>query len=113
MPAHWRMDTWWTGDSFKDWAQVESHGKAGAMGLIFSSIPFPLDPAKSREMVEARHKETNAGTFGFAKYRANAVPYFEHINMGEQYVPDLTYFNDEWRTRVSAAFPTAKRFRIS
>jgi hypothetical protein len=108
MPAHWRMDTWWTGDSFKDWAQVESQGKAGAMGLIFSSLPFPLDPAKSREMVEARHKETNAGTFGFAKYRANAVPYFEHINMGEQFVPELTYFNEEWRTRVSKGLSYGK-----
>ena len=59
------------------------------MGLIFSSIPFPLDPAKSKQMVDARHLETNAGIFGFDKYHANAVPYFEHINMGEQFVPEL------------------------
>ncbi|BDI32085.1 hypothetical protein CCAX7_41360 [Capsulimonas corticalis] len=108
MPEHWRMDTWWTGDSFKDWAQIESEGKAGAMGLIFSSLPFPLDPPKSHEMVEARHKESNATIFGFDKYRANAVPYFEHINMGEQFVPELTYFNEEWRTRVSRGLSYGK-----
>lgn len=98
----WRMDTWWTGDSFKDWAQLESKGGAGNMGLIFSSIPFPLDPAASRRMVAERHKEASAilGVAG-PKYRANAVPYFEHINMGEQFATELTYFSDEWRTRVS------------
>lgn len=104
----WRMDTWWTGDSFKDWAQVESQGHAGDEGLIFSSIPFPLDPAKSREMVEARHRETNAGIFGFDKYHANAVPYFEHINMGEQFVPELTYFGEDWRTHVSRGLSYGK-----
>jgi len=101
MQPHWRMDTWWTGDSFKDWAQIESKGKAGNMALIFSSLPFPLDPAVSKQMVDARHQESNATIFGFDKYKANAVPYFEHINMGEQFVPELTYFNEEWRTRVS------------
>ena len=103
-----RMDTWWTNDSFQDWAQVESQGHAGAMGLIFSSIPFPLDPAKSRAMVEARHTETNATIFGIRKYRANAVPYLEHINMGEQFVPELTYFGEEWRTRVSRGLSYGK-----
>ncbi len=97
----WRMDTWWTGDSFKDWAQVESEGHAGDEGLIFSSIPFPLDPEKSKAMVAARHQESNGGIFGINKYHANAVPYFEHINMGEQFVPELTYFGDEWRTHVT------------
>lgn len=108
LPPGWRMDTWWTGDSFKDWAQVESEGHAGDMGLIFSSIPFPLDPAKSRQMVEARHEETNATIFGFDKYHANAVPYLEHINMGEQFVPELTYFGEEWRTRVSRGLSYGK-----
>ncbi len=97
----WRMDTWWTNDSFQDWAQIESQGHAGNMGLIFSSLPFPLNPSTSKQMVEARHKETNAHIFGVSKYRANAVPYFEHINMGEQFVPELTYFGDEWRTQVT------------
>lgn len=104
----WRMDTWWTNDSFQDWAQVESEGHAGNMGLIFSSLPFPLNPAKSRQMVEERHKQTNAEIFGFAKYRANAVPYFEHINMGEQFVPELTYFGDEWRTQVTRGLSYGK-----
>ena len=105
----WRMDTWWTGDTFKDWAQVESKGKAGDMGLIFSSIPFPLDPIKSREMVQARHQESS-GILGAAspKYRANAVPYFEHINMGEQFAPEMGYFAEEWRTRVSRGLSYGK-----
>ncbi|MGI4787715.1 MAG: glycoside hydrolase domain-containing protein [Janthinobacterium lividum] len=105
---HWRMDTWWTNDSFQDWAQVESEGHAGNEGLIFSSIPFPLDPAKSKQMVDARHQQTNSGIFGFAKYRANAVPYFEHINMGEQFVPELTYFDEDWRTHVSRGLSYGK-----
>jgi hypothetical protein len=104
----WRMDTWWTNDSFQDWAQVESEGHAGNEGLIFSSIPFPLDPVKSRQMVEARHQQTNAAIFGFSKYRANAVPYFEHINMGEQFVPELTYFDEDWRTHVSRGLSYGK-----
>ena len=36
-----------------------------------------------------------------ASYHANAVPYFEHINMGEQFAPEMDYFSEEWRTRVS------------
>ena len=111
----WRMDSWWTNDSFQDWAQVESKGGAGDMGLIFSSIPFPLDPTKSREMVEARHRTTNGHIFGFEKYRANAVPYFEHINMGAQFAPELNYFGDEWRTNVSRGLsygPTLSDFMI-
>ncbi len=108
LQSGWRMDTWWTGDSFKDWAQVESKGHAGNMGLIFSSIPFPLDPAESRRMVEARHQETNKAIFGFDKYHANAVPYFEHINMGEQFVPELTYFGEDWRTQVSRGLSYGK-----
>ncbi len=94
----WRMDSWWTGDSFQDWAQVESKGHGS---LIFDSIPFPLDAQKSRQMVEQRHRESNASIFGIDKYRANAVPYFEHINMGAQFAPELNYFGDEWRARVS------------
>ncbi len=107
LQPNWRMNTWWTGDSFKDWAQVESEGHAGDEGLIFSSLPFPLDPAKSKQMVDARHLETD-GIFGVARYHANAVPYFEHINMGEQFVPDLTYFGDEWRTHVTRGLAYGK-----
>ena len=105
----WRMDTWGTSDTFKDWAQVESKGKAGNMGLIFGSIPFPLDPEVSRAMVQARHKEASS-ILGAAspKYRANAVPYFEHINMGEQFAPELRYFDEEWRTRVSRGLSYGK-----
>jgi hypothetical protein len=97
----WRMETWWTGDSFQDWAQVESEGHAGNGGLIFDSIPFPLDPAKSAAMVQERHQENDEETFGFPGYRANAVPYLEHINMGSQFVPEMGYFGDEWRASVT------------
>ena len=107
MDSGWRMNTWWTGDSFKDWAQVESQGHAGDEGLIFSSIPFPLDPAASKAMVEARHQEMDS-IFGVAKYHANAVPYFEHINMGDQFVPELAYFGDEWRTNVTRGLAYGK-----
>ena len=105
----WRMDTWGTSDTFLDWAQVESKGKAGNMGLIFSSIPFPLDAVKSREMVQARHREASS-ILGAANpaYRANAVPYFEHINMGEQFAPEMGYFGEEWRTRVSRGLSYGK-----
>lgn len=100
----WRMDTWWTGDSFKDWSQLESQGGAGNMGLIFSAVPFPLDPAKSREMADARHAETVH--FGVPEYRANAVPYFENVLTTEsrqRFSPDIKYFADQWRARVSDA----------
>lgn len=109
------MDSWWTNDSFQDWAQIESKGKVGNMGLIFSSLPFPLDPTVSRQMVTERHKQTNAHIFGFDKYKANAVPYFEHINMGAQFVPEMDYFEDEWRTHVSRGLsygPTLTDFMI-
>jgi hypothetical protein len=108
MEPHWRMSTWWTGDSFKDWAQVESEGHAGNEGLIFSSIPFPLDPKASKAMVDERHSESNGGIFGFNKYRANAVPYFEHIEMGNQFVPEMGYFGDEWRTNISKGLAYGK-----
>ena len=104
MQKGWRMDTWGTGDSFKDWSQLESEGHAGNMGLIFSALPFPLNPAKSREMADARHKET--AHFGLPKYRANAVPYFENVlttESRERFSPDIKYFSDPWRARVSDA----------
>ena len=40
----WRMDTWWTGDSFNDWAQVESEGHAGDDGPDLQLDPVPAGP---------------------------------------------------------------------
>nr|MBA3846866.1 hypothetical protein [Planctomycetota bacterium] len=101
-PIHrgWRMDSWWTGDTFRDYAQVETKGGH----LIFTSLPFPLDVAKSKAMADERHANTNAHIFGFAKYRENVVPYFEHIALGDGFVPEAAYFAEEWRTTTSRGF---------
>ena len=108
-PLHdgWRMDSWWTGDTFRDYAQVEPKGGS----LIFTSIPFTLDPEKSKAMVEAQHAANNGFIFGVSKYRANAVPYFEHIRIGEQFVPEMQYFGDEWKTDVSEGLFYGKSFQ--
>ncbi len=94
------MDSWWTGDTFRDYAQVEPKGGH----LIFTSLPFPLDVAKSKAMADERHRGTNAHIFGFAKYRENVVPYFEHIALGDGFVPEAAYFTEEWRTTTSRGF---------
>ncbi|MBA3707333.1 MAG: hypothetical protein H0W83_00770 [Planctomycetes bacterium] len=94
-PMHpgWRMDTWWTNDSFQDFAQVQPKGG----DLIFTALPFPLDVQKSREMVAARHEMKSA----FGNGHANAVPYFIHQSLPTQFVPEVSYFGDEWRTSIS------------
>jgi hypothetical protein len=98
LPDKWRMDTWWTDNTFRDYAGVEKHGG----NLIFTSIPFPLDPAVSRAMVDKQHDADNSFIFGFkGSYRSNAVPYFEHVRMGESFAPDVALWSDEWKTRVS------------
>lgn len=100
--AHgWRMNSWTTSDSFKDWANLESDGHAGNEGLIFDSIPFPLNPAKSKQMVDERHQEQDFNFGVGMKYPANAVPYLEHIHMGGSFVPESDYFGDEWKTNVT------------
>lgn len=91
MHEGWRMDTWWCGDTFRDYACVQDKGGS----LIFTSIPFTLNPEKCRQMVEAQHQ--GSAVFGLPKYRANAVAYFEHVNIGEAFVPEMAYFGDEWR----------------
>ena len=108
-PMHegWRMDSWWTGDTFRDYAQVEPKGG----NLIFSSIPFTLDADKSRAMVEAQHAGNTAFLLGVDKYRGNAVPYFEHIRIGEKFVPEMEYFGDEWKTDVSEGLFYGKSYQ--
>ena len=102
----WRMDSWWTGDTFQDWAQVQPKGG----NLIFSSIPFTLDAAKTKAMVEARHKQSAAFVIGTEDSRANAVPYFEHINMGH-FKPEIAYFEPHWKTNVSRGLAYDKSLR--
>ena len=102
----WRMDSWWTGDTFQDWAQVQPKGG----NLIFSSIPFTLDAAKTKAMVEARHKQNAAFVIGDENSRANAVPYFEHINMGH-FKPEIAYFEPHWKTNVSRGLAYDKSLR--
>ncbi len=107
-PIHegWRMDPWWTGDSFKDFACVEPKGGH----LIFTSIPFTLDAEKCRKMVDEHHKATSKYIMGIEKYHQTAVPYFEHIAIGKDYVPEIAYFGDEWRTSVSRGLYYGKTF---
>ena len=93
----WRMAPWWTGDTFQDFAGVQAKGG----NLIFTSIPFPLDAEKSRQLVAQHHQKNSEFIFGTGKYPAPAVPYFEHIRIGEKFVPEMAYFGDEWKTNVS------------
>ena len=105
MPDGWRMNSWWAGDTFLDYAQVQPKGG----NLIFSSLPFPLDLEKSKEMVEQRKKETNIFNFG-VPLQANAVPYFEHVAIGTQFVPEMKVFGDEWETSVPRGLYYGKSF---
>ena len=93
MHPQWRMDSWWCGDTFKDYSSCGS--------LIWSAIPFAKDVAKCKQMVEQQHAGKNSFIFGINKYRANAVPYFIHQSLPAHLVPEVKYFGDEWRTSVS------------
>lgn len=97
MHAQWRMDSWWCGDTFRDFAQVEPKGGA----LIWTSLPYTLDTAKCKEMVEAQHKGSNGFIIGTDKYRANAVPYFENNTFGGSFAPEVSYFGDQWHCSIS------------
>jgi hypothetical protein len=94
-PMHegWRMDSWWCGDTFKNFAC--------APHVIWTAIPYCRDIEKCRAMVEKQHKSSNSYIFGFDKYRANAVPYFIHQQLPGHLVPELGYFGDQWQTSVS------------
>ena len=89
----WRMDSWWCGDTFFDYASSGS--------TIWAAIPFPRDKKKCTKMVETRHRAKNSYIFGINKYRANAVPYFIHQTLPARLVPEVKYFGDQWRTSVS------------
>lgn len=100
-PMHrgWRMDSWWCGDTFRDYMGV---GKRGG-SLIWTAIPFTLDPKECKQMVEAQHKGTTGFILGTNKYRANAVPYFENNTIGGQFSPEVGYFGDQWKTSIGGA----------
>jgi hypothetical protein len=95
----WRMDTWSTGDSFKDFCRVEPKGGH----LIWNALPFTLDPAACKQMVEERDHEDMGYAFGFKseKYHANSVPYFENNGIDKNFAPASGYFADQWHARVS------------
>jgi hypothetical protein len=95
----WRMDTWSTADSFQDFCRVEPRGGH----LIWNALPFTLDPAASRQMVQQRQHMDMGYEFGFSspKYHANAVPYFENNGIDKNFAPASGYFADQWHSRVS------------
>jgi hypothetical protein len=94
----WRMDTWSTADSFKDFCRVEPKGGH----LIWNALPFTLDTEACKKMVEERHQMDDNYNFGVSnKYHANAVPYFENNGIDKNFAPAVGYFGDQWRARVS------------
>jgi len=97
MRPGWRMDTWFTGDSFQDWCFLKPRGG----DLIWNALPFTLDPAACKKMVEERHKQTSDYIFGVKKYHANAVPYFENNQIDKNFAPASGYFGDQWHASVS------------
>ncbi len=93
MHDKWRMDSWWCGDTFKNYSSTPS--------LIWTAIPYCMDNEKCKEMVKAQHNGKNSYIFGFSKYRANAVPYFIHQSLPAHLVPEVKYFGDQWKTSIS------------
>ena len=82
----WRMDSWWCDDTFRDFQQVGARGGS----LIWTNIPYTLDPTTSKKMVEEKH---HGG--------ANAVPYIENNHLAPQYCPEMDYFNEEWKSSIN------------
>ena len=82
----WRMDTWWCDDTFRDFQQVSTHGG----NLIWTNIPFTLDIPASKSLVDGKHKDG-----------ANSFPYFENNHIAAQYSPEMSYFNEEWKTSIN------------
>ena len=99
MAPGWRMNTWSTADSFVDFCRVEPKGGQ----LIWNALPFTLDPAASKAMMQQRQASTMEYQWGLkdAKYHANAVPYFENNGIDQKLAPAAGYFADQWHARVS------------
>ena len=98
----WRMDTWSTGDSFKDWCFVKPRGG----DLIWNALPVYARSGGVQERWSkigiARTREYN---FGIDKYHPNAVPYFENNGIGgdKDFAPEVAYFGDQWHASVSSS----------
>ncbi len=84
MKKGWREDTWWTGDTFREYSPGHD--------LIFASIPFvePKYAEAAKQLVDAQHQ---AGKF--------AVPYFIHTNLPDYLVPELATFAEQWKTSTN------------
>ena len=93
MAPQWRMDSWWCGDTFRDYSCSGD--------IIWTARPFTMDKEKCKAMVAAQHQGQNAFIFGVSKYPANAVPYFIHQSLPAHIIPEVKYFGDEWRTSIS------------
>jgi hypothetical protein len=94
-PQGWRMDSWWTGDTFQDFSCSGD--------IIWTARPFTMDKEKCIEMVKAKHNGTNDSIFGEGTgSKAWAVPYFIHDTLPADVVPEIKYFGEEWRTSISA-----------
>ena len=86
LDSGWRMETWCTGDSFQDWCKVEPRGGH----LIWNALPFTLDPAACKKMVEERDAQDMSYIFGLKKYHPNAVPYFENNGIDPKFAPAMS-----------------------
>ena len=93
LPDGWRLDSWWCGDTFKDYQGVEKRGGQ----LIWTNIPFPLDPDSCRQLVDGQHRGNAGYNLGVTRGRANAVPYLEWNHIAAQYAPEVSYFGEQWQ----------------
>ena len=93
MHRGWRMDSWWTGDTFRDYQGVTKKGG----DLIWTNIPFTLDAEACKSLVEAQHKSNNSYNFGLPRFKASAVPYLEWNHIAAQFAPEASYFAEEWK----------------
>ena len=96
----WRMDTWSTADDFNDdYCFLRQHGG----DLIWNALPFTLDTAGCKKLVDERHKMNDEYNFGFVdpRYHPNSVPYFENNQIDPNFAPASGYFSDQWHARVS------------
>ncbi len=87
----WRMDTWWGGDTFTNFAYPDGKGS-----LIWQSTPFTSDVEACRKLVEGKHNGKFEFYPGGPSRHGNAVPYYEYNTMG--YTPEQPYFGEEWKT---------------
>jgi hypothetical protein len=107
MHKQWRMDSWWCGDTFKDWQFLKENGGH----QIWTNIPFTLEPEKCRQKAERQHRGSNSFILGVDKYRANVVPYLEWKRIAARFAPEVRYFGEHWRTRISSGLAFEKSLR--